>query len=411
MVYIKGENLSTEAGIKIFVVISALIGLAMGLSDAVLANYFKEAYEVNAQQRGFIEFPRELPGILTMVCIAALSFMGNIKSAIVAQVLTVIGMLVLGFTRPDYPVMLVFLFVFSLGVHMYMPLGDSIGLSLASSNNMGRMLGRFNSVRMAFLMVAGIITFFGFRFGFFSFDTPVTVFIACAVILIIAVFFLVALHKLDSATEDKTPNVKFVFRKEYLRYYVICALFGGRKQIMIVYSPWVLIELLGFRADTMSILAVIGGLIGIFFIPVVGRLIDKLGVRSVMTVEALAFVVVYIAYGFLSRWVNMNVVALSGIVMIFVYLLNIIDRMSAQFGMVRAIYMRSIAIAPEDVTPSLSLGMSIDHVMAIIGSYACGVVWYVWGPEFVFMIAGILSLLNLIAARGIKINKQLAGNN
>jgi predicted MFS family arabinose efflux permease len=172
---------------------------------------------------------------------------------------------------------------------------------------------------------------------------------------------------------------------------------------MLVYSPWVLIDLLDFKADTISILAVIGALIGIFFMPVVGRWIDRFGVRRVMMAEALAFVAVYIAYGSLSRWVSTSVVTLSGLGMLLIYLLNIIDRMSAQFAMVRAIYMRSIALAPEDVTPSLSLGMSIDHVVAIVGSYLCGLVWHVWGPEYVFLIAGVMSLLNLAVAWGVKL--------
>lgn len=398
----KEDRFHPETGIKIFIVISALIGLAMGLSDSIMANYFKEAYAVNAQQRGLIEIPREMPGVISMIVIAALSFIGNIRTAIIAQILAILGLLVLGLVRPDFSVMLVFLFIFSLGMHMYMPLGDSIGLSLASSQNMGRMLGRFNSVKMASLMAAGIITFAGFRIGWFSFDTPVTVFLAAAAVLIIIMIFLAVLYKTVHVPETTSPKAKLIFRKEYIRYYVICALFGSRKQIMLVYSPWVLIELLNFKADTMSILAVIGSLIGIFFMPVVGRLIDKIGVRIVMMVEALAFILVYIAYGFLSKWVSANVVTLSGIVMILVYLLNIIDRMTAQFAMVRVVYMRSIAIVPEDVTPSLSLGMSIDHIMAIAGSYICGIIWYVWGPEYVFLIAGALSLMNLLVARGIK---------
>jgi predicted MFS family arabinose efflux permease len=176
---------------------------------------------------------------------------------------------------------------------------------------------------------------------------------------------------------------------------------------MIVYSPWVLIELLGFRADTMSILAVIGALIGIFFLPVVGKWIDRFGVRKVMMVEAFAFLLIYMAYGLLSRWVGGAAAAPAGIMMLLVYLLNIIDRMTAQFGMDRAIYMRQIAAAPEDVTPSLSLGMSIDHVLAIAGATVCGVIWQQFGPEYVFILAGALSLLNFFVARGIKLKSPL----
>ena len=394
---------SIETSIKIFIVISALVGLGMGFSDAILANYFKDAYDVNAQQRGFIEFPRELPGVLSVFFIAALSFLKSKKTAIVAQLLTVFGLLALGLFRPSFSIMLIFLFIYSTGVHMYLTLGDSIGLSLAKAHTMGKMMGKFNSIRMAFLMLSGIITFVGFKSGYFSFDAPVIVFILGALAFALATLLLVALCKRDT-NNNETANSKLVFRKEYLRYYAICALFGGRKQIMLVYSPWVLIELLDFKADTMSILAVIGSFIGIFFMPIVGKWIDQIGVKKVMTIEALAFIVVYVAYGFLSKWVSTNEVLLSGIVMILVYLLNIIDRMSAQFAMVRSIYMRTIAIAPEDVTPSLSLGMSIDHVVAIIGSYICGVIWYNWGPEYVFIIAGIMSFMNLLIAKGIKLD-------
>ncbi|MDR0425227.1 MAG: MFS transporter [Clostridiales Family XIII bacterium] len=398
----KRHSYSPETGIKIFLVISALVGLAMGLSDALFANYFKEAYDINAQQRGFIEIPRELPGILSVLFIAALSRFGNVRSAVAAQIMSLAGMAVLGFSRPEYSVMLFFLFIYSSGVHMYIPLGDSIGLSLSTGNNMGRTLGRFNSLRMAFLMFAGVATFLGFKTGIFSFEVPVTVFIVSAVSFGAVALLLLFLYRTGKGGGRADSGLKFVFRREYLRYYVICALFGGRKQIMLVYSPWVLIDLLDFKADTMSILAVIGALIGIFFMPVVGKWIDRYSVRNVMMAEALAFIFVYVAYGLLSRWVDNYEVALTGFGMMMVYLLNIIDRMSAQFAMTRAIYMRSIALAAEDVTPSLTLGMAIDHVVAIIGASLCGSVWFIWGPEYVFILAGAMSLMNLIAAMGIR---------
>jgi predicted MFS family arabinose efflux permease len=268
---------------------------------------------------------------------------------------------------------------------------------------MGRMLGRFNSIRMAFMMVAGILSFLGFHFGWFSFETPIAVFILSVLCFAFVALLLLALPKAAPEADGVvSTNTKIVFKKEYARYYVICALYGGRKQIMLVYSPWVLIELLNFKADTISILAVIGAMIGIFFMPVVGKSIDRLGIRKVMLLEAMAFIGVYIAYGILSRWVNTHEVVLTGLIMMLVYLLNILDRMSAQFAMVRSIYMRHIALAPEDVTPSLSLGMSIDHVVAIAGSYICGMIWYNLGPEYVFVVAGVLSFVNMLVALGIR---------
>ena len=410
-----GRLANTQKAILVFMVISALYGLSAGLSDSVLANYFKEAYNADAQQRGFIELPRELPGILSIITLAAIAPLGTLMSSRITLALYFGGILTLAFVRPGFTAMLAILFVYSLGMHMFMPLNDGIGISLAVKGNTGRLLGRFKSVTMAFSMVAGIIVFFGYKSGLFSYETPVVVFILSAVaVLAVIILFGMMRNDLPSQRENRgrrdirsffqTLKDNMVFRKEYTRYYVICALFGGRKQIMFVYSPWVLIELLGFKTENMAILGMIGALIGVFFMPIVGRLIDRYGTRKVMIVEALSFIFIYVAYGGLSRWVNVqgDAVVLAGFAMLLVYLLNIIDRMTAQFAMVRTIYIQSIAIRKEDVTSSLTVGMAIDHIVSILGSLACGAVWYNFGPEYVFVIAGLLSLLNLLVANGIK---------
>ena len=392
-----------KTAIFIFILVSAFTGFHTGVIDSISANYFKEAYGATAQQRGLIEFPRELPGILSLFIIAALSFLRDIRTAVISQLFGAVGIVVLGFFHPGFGIMLVFLFIFSTGQHMFMPLGDSIGLSLASRDNMGRILGRFNSARMAFGMIAGLACFFGFRSGFFNFNTPVLVFIICAGAFITCAVLLMTMHsKIGAEIESRTEVSRMVFRKEYARYYVICALFGARKQIMYVFSPWVLIELLGFKADAMSIIGVIGSFIGIFFIPLVGKLIDRKGSRFTMIIEAGCFIAVYIAYGLLSKWVGDPAVVVAGIMMFFVYVLIICDKMSAQFYMVRSIYLKSIAIRAEDVTPSLTAGMAIDHSLAIIGAFLCGIVWDVWGAEYVFVIAAVLSAANMIVAYGIK---------
>ena len=392
-----------KTAIFIFILVSAFTGFIQNVTDTLMANYFKEAYDATASQRGFIEIPRELPGIVSVFIISALSFLRDFRMAVIAQFLGVIGMMVLGLFHPSYGVMLIFIFIFSLGAHMFIPLGDSIGLSLTTPDTMGRLLGKFNSMRMAFGVVAGLVGFFGFRSGVFSFSVPVEVYLICAISFAACAILLIMMRaKIGKDIESRTEVSKPVFRKEYIRYYIICGLYGGRKQIMLVFSPWVLIELLGFKADVMSMIGVVGAFIGIFFIPFIGRLIDKRGSRFTMMVEAGCFIAVYVAYGLLSKWVSDSTVVLTGIGMILIYILIVFDKMSAQFYMVRSIYLKSIAVKEEDVTPSLSTGMAIDHVVAIVGAFLCGIVWDRFGPEFVFIIAAVLSIANLLVAYGIK---------
>ena len=110
---------------------TVLTALAAGLSEGTFGNFYMEVYNVSPSQRGFIEFPREIPGLIAVVVISIMSFMGEIRLAIVAQLLSVVGLILLGVFTPPFALMLVFLFVNSLGMHMFIPLYDSLGMSLA----------------------------------------------------------------------------------------------------------------------------------------------------------------------------------------------------------------------------------------------------------------------------------------
>jgi len=385
----------------VFMIIAALFGLGLGLSDSVLSNYFYDAYNVDAFQRGLIEFPRESPGVISLFVLSAFAFLGDRRLSIIAHVLKIIGIVVLGFFSPPFAVMLIFLFIFSLGMHMFMTLYDSMGMSLAENGNFGAAMGRFNSIRTAFAMIAGILIFAGFRWGFFSFTTPIIWnFIIAGILASVSLGLLIYLRRL--VDEKKPKKSKFVFRKEYSKYYIITSLFGARKQIMYVYAPWVLIELLGFGADYMALLIVAGSALGIFFIPIVGRFIDRFGTGNVMMVESALFLLIYLGYGILSAGLHGGWLAGAGIIVVVAVGVNIIDRMTIQFGMVRSIYMRSIALSQEDVTPTLSAGMAADHVVSIASAIFCGFLWWELGPQYVFVFAGLLTIGNLIVARLIK---------
>ena len=60
--------------LRVYILVVAFSALAAGLSGGVLSNFFKDAYQVSAEQRGLIEFPRELPGVITIFVIASSSY-------------------------------------------------------------------------------------------------------------------------------------------------------------------------------------------------------------------------------------------------------------------------------------------------------------------------------------------------
>ena len=280
-----------KKAVLIFMVIVAATGLAAGLSDSVFSNYFRDAFAVDPFQRGFIELPRELPGVLVMFVVSALAFLGDIRLAIIAQILTIIGIMAMGLLSPTFSVMLVFLFINSLGMHMFMPLYSSIGMSLAKDEKFGTMMGRMYGVRTAFALVAALLVFVGFRVGFFDFTAPIIVnFLIAGALFTLVLIMLIVLKR--NMTDAKPPKSRFVFKKQYTKYYILATLFGARKQIMYVYGPWVLIELLDFGADNMALLIIAGAAIGVFFLPLVGKWIDRYGKGNIMVIEAAIFLMI-----------------------------------------------------------------------------------------------------------------------
>ncbi len=386
--------------LKIYFLIIIFTALGQGLSGSVLSNYFKDAYNVTAFQRGIIEFPRELPGVLTIFVISLLAGFSDIKIARIANLLGIFGILVLAFFTPSFNVMLIFLFIYSLGQHMSIPLRNSIGIHLVDKDY-GKSVGNYKGVYTGFAMVASVIVFIGFRFGYFSFKTPIKyVFILGAIMMAIVYLLYYMLDKKVEHSELK--KTKYVFRKEYKYYYYLAILYGVQKQIILVYGPWVLISLLNKGAATISLLKIIGGIIGIFFIPFVGRMLDKYGVKKLLYADGISFVFVYLLYAGVSKYFLDNPNA-TGIYVFIAYGIFIIDRMSDQMGLVRTLYLQSILVEKEDLRPTLSLGLSLDHVVSITCAIFAGYLWDTLGPQYIFLMTAAMSMFNVIIAKKAKI--------
>ncbi len=383
----------------LFFILITAAALGNGLSDAIYANYFKEVYQVDAIRRGFIEFPRELPGMLCALVIASLSMLGDLKASLIAQVLACGGLTAMGIFTPSFGVMLVFLFVNSMGMHMFMPLQDSIGMALAKPGQVGRRMGQYASAKTAVSFLAGLIVFFGFRSGAFSFSTPIkAVFLLGSASFLVAIIASLMLVRQVGTQPASVKRFKLLFRKQYRYFYFLTILHGVQKQIAFVFGTWVVVELLRKGADIMSLLLIASSFLGIFFMRWVGRWMDKFGIKRMMYVDALSFIIVYVLYGFLVWGITSKVLPEGSWPVMVVYALFVLDRLSMQIGIVKSIYLRSIAVNDEEITATLSTGISLDHVVAILAAQVSAAIWVQWGPQWVFFIAAFLSLGNLIVA-------------
>lgn len=375
---------------SLFLLVGFLAGIAGGINTTIFNNYLSDIYHLGADVRGLVELPRELPGLLIVLVLAMLSFLGDIRMAAVGMLAASLGMLGIGLFSPSFTIMLAWMMVFSLGTHIVMPLTATIGMSLSKPEAYGSRLGRYSAYSLTATIVGYGVVWTGFKFFHMTYAVA---FIIAAVFYVMAACVLQSMHR----KETQIRRVKFAFRKRYTLFYCMSVVNGARKQIFLTFAPWVLIQIFHLDAPHFAILGVIIAAVSILTRKMVGKAIDRLGERLVLSVEAVLLVVVCMGYAFAAELVPLSiaVVIIAGC--------YIIDNSMSAVEMARSTYVKKIALAPGDVMPTLSAGVSFDHLIAMTIPFLGGILWKTMGYQYVFLAAAFIGVLNLILSLQIKI--------
>jgi MFS family permease len=395
---VKGWHKGLERDFILFLIAGACLGIAQSVDGSTLTNYLKEHFGMLIIHRTALEFPRELPGLLVVLIIGGLSFLGgDVRISAVANLLAAAGMFSLGIIPSQFAFVIFVIFIYSMGQHIFMPLSGNIAMSFAKRNEMGRTLGLLSSVSNITIVLSSIALWALFRFVHISYFTSFTIGAVAILIAAILIGFI-------KPTQTVKVEKRYIYRKEYRLYYWLSMLYGARKQIFITFGPWVLVDVFKQPVTTMTILFLIVAVIGIFVKPWVGHLIDKMGERFVLSGEAFLFFFTCLLYAFAEDLFSYPVAIAC------IYVCYVTDFTLDSVSMARITYMKKIAIKPEDVSPSLSLGISLDHIVTIFLPILGGWAWYKGGHggyKYVFMGGAVVALLNFISSRKIRINDEL----
>jgi hypothetical protein len=377
----------------LFLLASVFLGIGQSVDGSTLTNYLKENFQMLIVQRSALEFPRELPGLLVVLVIGSLYSLGDIRIAVIANLLTALGMLSLGLIPPKYSFLIVTIFIYSMGQHIYMPLSNSIGMSFATSKDFGKKLGQLSAANTAALVISSAILWALFKFLHISYTTSFTI---GAISFVIAALML---SKITSSQRVKNTT-RFIFRREYGLYYWLCILYGARKQIFITFGPWVLVDIFKEDVATMAVLFFIISVTGIFVKPFIGHLIDRIGEKFILNSEAIAFFFICLGYAFAEN------LFMPDYALFCVNVCYILDQTMSSVSMARATYLKKIALVETDVSPTLSLGTSIDHIVTMFLPIIGGLVWYNNGSQgykYVFLGGAAIAVINFISTSFIKI--------
>jgi len=372
-----------------------MVGFSDGIFNSVFNNFLNDTFRLDSFYRTFLELPREMGGFLVIFVSAALFFVRTRRLALVSVLCGAAGMAMMALFSVTFHWMFVWLFFYSLGQHMFMPLNTGIGMELAAEGKTGRRLGQINAVRNASLIVGSFFILIGFRYLRFTFTISFLIAAACLTVASTMLFFMNPVHA-------HPPALHLKLHREYRLYYWLSILFGTRKQIFLTFAPWVLVTVFHQPTAMLATLFTVAGIAGILFQPLLGRAIDALGEKTVLSLEAFVLIFVCAGYGF-ARDLFPERVAFGIACVCFVA-----DQLLMSVNMARATYLKKIALHPDHVTPTLTMSVSLDHVFSISLALAGGLLWSRFGYQAVFLCGAGIAVLNLVSAQFIRIPKDAA---
>ena len=128
--------------LRLFLVAVMLMGVAGGIFETTFNNFLSDTFDIEADARGFLEFPRELPGFLTALFAGLLFFLPETMIGAAAAVCVGAGMIGIAVWGASWHTMLAFMILWSAGTHLLMPVRSSVGILLADEKRQGRRLGQ-----------------------------------------------------------------------------------------------------------------------------------------------------------------------------------------------------------------------------------------------------------------------------
>lgn len=377
------QKLSAPLGL--FALASLMMGAYSGLYDPSFNNYLAQVHHVSEVARGGLEFPRELPGFLVVFVFTALAFLPDTRIAMVSAFLVGISLWGQGYLAPDMTMVVIWMLIWSTGTHLFLVLSPSIGLRLAEEGHEGRRLGQLGSLESLGSLMGMILVYWGASRLHFSFGLIFAIAGTCALVASICLFAI-------KPQPLKHTRRKLVFKKQYRVYYLLNILFGARKQIFITFAPWVLITMFHCRIETFALLGCIGTVLSLVFRPWLGRAIDAWGERIIIAVESLLLIVICLLYGFAPQWFS------APTALIVVMTCYVADQLLFSVRIARSTYLNKIAIAKEDIAPTISMGLTLDHAVSMIVPFWGGLLWARFGFQWVFMTAAVIAIVNLLAS-------------
>ena len=351
------------------------VGVFFGVQLTLYNNFAVERLGIEPHELGYVEALRETSGFMNAFFFA---LMMRLAPPVVAGASLVVMGAGLAAYADVYTVfsLAVYSALWGIGFHCWLPMEQSMALRFSPEGQKGKWLGQLRSVHaFAWLLTIGVcnLVFHMIRYDW--------LFVGAGAITALGglvIFF----------ASRKRPNVhenSFVFRRRYGLYYALNVLQGCRKQMFITFAIFALVKVHGMPVETTMALVLINQTLITLTAPLMGRLVDRHGERAVLSWSYIGLAFVFFGYGAIQHRPTL-------------YVLYCIDNLIFFGGIALTTYLHKIA-PQEDLKPTLSMGVTMNHFSAVAAPLIGGLVWRNFGYQVIFFSGSVLALISLLVSR------------
>jgi predicted MFS family arabinose efflux permease len=346
--------------------------------QALFNNFAVLHFAATAGQIGVAQSVREIPGLLG----AGIGFMAlalaEMRIAAISLVVMGVGIIMTG-ASDGYSALLLSTLVMSSGFHAFVSSSWAAALHLSGKDQAPRTLGRLNSVCSAGAVAAAAAVFLALDAAGFRAIFAATGAVVAAGGLALLPFSLQPPRVRPGARP--TP-----LRREYSIYYALEFLMGSRRHIFSTFAIYLLVREYAAAAQTIALLLALNNVVGAFLFRYFGTIIARFGERRVLAVTLGLLVVVFLGYAFVP-------------LLSVLYVLFFLDQILLGFSVATQSYFRKIALHPDEITPNICLGQTINHVAAVIIPVVGGLVWEAIGSRHTFLAGALIVVASLFVVR------------
>ncbi len=358
------------------------IASAVGLQawQTLFNNFAVEVVRLEGNQVGMIQSVREIPGFLALLAVFVMMLIKEHRLSALSILFLGLGLATTGLL-PSYGGLIITTLIMSFGFHYFETTNQSLTLQYFDKITSPWVFGRLRSLAAASNIGVGIFIYLiASMLSFRQIYLLLGGLIGCAAIW---GFFQ------EPADRNLLPQrKKMIFRKKYWLFYFLTFMAGARRQIFIAFAVFLLVKKFQFSIQDIASLFVINNAINYFLSPLIGKAIIRFGERRVLSLEYFSLIFIFLAYA----------IAQSKVLVAILYIL---DHIFFNFAIAIRTYFQKVG-DPRDITPSMAVGFTINHIAALILPAIGGLLWMV-DYRIPFVGGAAMSLVSLMAVQRIRV--------